>query len=675
MAITVVQEKEYTKSKNLVSEVRSLFSEAIRSRNILGDTASLQMGYIRESIDGCSEIEPSSISCDCSDNESCPNCDGTLNEVCSIDDVTNYCNSTSPFSDLANLLTVVKKYEYISLVENAYAQIGNKPFKLKATKEPTLTDEELIESAKIFYDYLNNFLESNKVKIDEIPEAFNLNTLGEVTQALADEVQKKAELRVKESLRSNEVVMERIFSRSDFMAKYMEVMKDTTDYPIGVMWIDDKALKRERKIKNGKLTFNYTIQSDAKRIDPCYFWATEDHRLNEQGRAVFKLEQYSNGDIMRWKNYNVSGSSQLNANISSFLEEYDKGYKEWETLLFKDHYNLREGWYDVVVCRGMFKASSVEELGVVIPSIYSNEYMVPCEIYFSGQHVLRVRVMECVDEKLGVYTTVFRRKGQSIFGYSLHEFIYPFAKLYQGTIDSIDTSMGKSTGSIIQIDTSVIEDTDKYLDKDPKTGEVTLNLSEDLIVEFDSSNLFNSPNFKGVPITIDQLPSDLQKLLPMVDFIFSQLELITGIPNILISSSNISSALRTNDNFNASFTSSAKTVQSLLRESENRILKPSIRYIFDCKAASGDMKDFLLEAEPEILLSDTLTREFNNDREFITSVQTLSQFSSIIPQEKLAGLINMLGRRMLKIDDDLIPGTSPLSTQSTSNEVTPISQV
>ena len=148
----------------------------------------------------------------------------------------------------------------------------------------------------------------------------------------------------------------------------------------------------------------------------------------------------------------------------------------------------------------------------------------------------------------------------------------------------------------------------------------------------------------------------------MVDFIFRQLELITGIPSILVNADNISSALRTDSNFNAAFAASAKTIQALLRESENRILKPSIKYIFECKAASGDFKQFLIDAEPEILLSDTLNRESNDDRQLVQNLQTISQFSSLIPPERISALINTVGREVLNLEEDLIPGVGPLNT-------------
>lgn len=663
---------ESTGSQDLKGEVYKLFREAISVRNLTGVTYDLRVGYIREAIETGDEHpfftttqEQCATGCDENPNVECEDPDD-LADMCSMEDLAKQYQEISPFRSVANLLTTVKKYDYISLVENAYAPIGNKPFKFKAGKEPVLSKEQIERSATVFYQFLENFLESNEVRINEIKDSFNLDTLGEVTEALADTVEEETINTIQESINSNEIVLEKIFNRTNFMNKYIEIIKDTTDFPIGVMWIDDKALKKEKYVSNdGKLKFRYTIQCEANRVDPYYFWATEDHRINEVGRAVFRLTQFTRGELEQWKEKEVTGSAKITKSLNKFLTAYEEGYKMYEAMLFTDHKELNAGMYDVVVSRGQFSVEQIKDLNIEIPKIYSQESHVPCEIYFAGNELLRVRVMECVDERMGVYTTLFRRRGDSIFGYSLHEFIYPFAKLYAGAVEAVDLSVGKSIGSIIQIDTAVIKDPEKLLKKN-EAGEVTLDLSDDIIIEFDSGTGFISPNFKGVPVTIDQLPSDLAKLLPVVQFCLDQIEVVSGIPNLLISGENVSSALRTTSNFNAAFASSAKVIKSLLRESETRILRPSIKFIFESKAASGEMKDFLIEVEPEILLSDTLTRERNDDQELLQGVQTLSQFSNIIPQDKIAGLVNTVGREVYNLDDDLIPGVGALKTSTPS---------
>ena len=80
---------------------------------------------------------------------------------------------------------------------------------------------------------------------------------------------------------------------------------------------------------------------------------------------------------------------------------------------------------------------------------------------------------------------------------------------------------------------------------------------------------------------------------------------------------------------------------------------------------AGDFGTFLSELEPEILLSDTLTREFNDDQQMVTGLQTLTEFGGgLIPQEKLAGLVNTIGREVYRLNEDLIPNAGVLSTQN-----------
>lgn len=660
----------------LVAEANLLFISASSHRNKLGVTPSLQKGFVRQSMldddSPYSELiklnKNNSPECGCAQSESCAECEDELVDVCDSEEFKKVCRETSIYSGMANLLTTVKKYEFIALMENAYAQVGNKPFKFKSTKEAETSDEEREQAASEFYAFVENFLEVNDVKINEITTAFNVSTLGEVSSTLEDEAKAQAKNRLDKSVQIEETVMEKIFLRANLMQTYREVIKDTVDYPIGVMWADDLTIKKQRIVSNGVLKFDKTVQCGVRRVDPCYFWMTDDHTMNNFGRAVFKLEQFTSGEIQNWVTKRVTGSSKIDTNVSEYLEDNKDGYRETKAALFNDHWLLHKGLYDVIVSRGHYHIDGVKQMGIDIPKEYKGENYVPCEIYFSNNTLLRVRVMTCVDETLGVYTTVFRRNGQSVFGYSLHDFVYPFAKMYEGMLESMDKNMANSTSSIIQIDRGVIDNPGAYMKKGDD-GEYEMDLSEDWIVEFDSSDAFN-PNFRGMPIQIDQLPSNLSKLLPLRDFIMREIEEISGIPSILVNSSNISSALRTDGNFKSAFSASAKVVTALLRGNEDRVLKPVIQFFFDAKATSGEMKQFLIDAEPEVLLSDTLLRENNQDQELLNGVNTLIQLGSgLIPQEKIAGLVNLVGKEVYNLDEDLIPGVSALSTVTASAPV------
>jgi hypothetical protein len=661
----------------LEGEVLSAFRDASHFRNSCGAMAQLQQGFIRKELEnqesGISDLAALNVySCDDNDkaDEECDNCEPPLVDACTIDEFCKNDESISPFTGTANLLATVKKYEYIALVENAYAAIGNKPFKFKTTRTASPSDDEKKEAAAEFFPFVEQYLEENQVRVHELPEAFDLTTIGEVVESLAKDAKARADNRMQASLEREEAVMERTFHRANFMEEYMEALRDTTDYPIGVVWADDVALKRENRVVGGVLKRRYEIQCDAERVDPCYFWATRDHKVNSLGCAFFRLKRYTSGDLRRLIDKGIVKNKTLKDNINHILETHPDGFIQHETSLFEDHANPLnpKGKYDVLVGRGYFSKSSLDQLDIEIPSDYSLETYIPCEVFTVDHKLIHARVMPIADENLGVYTTSFRRSGKSIFGYSLHNFVYPFAKLYEGMLDSIDRNMGNSTSSIIQIDRGVVDNPEKYITVG-KDGSYELDLSEDWIVEFDSSDVYN-PNFRGFPIHIDQLPSNLDKLLPIREFIIRELEFFSGIPSILVNSNNISSALRTTSNYNASFNASAKVVKALLREGERRILKPAIEFFFYTKAASGKMKDFLIEAEPEILLSDTLTREFNDDQALLEGVVTLSQLGQgRIPEDKIAALINKVGREVYNLNEDLIGGVSPLASSTQPTQV------
>lgn len=667
------QNDKYKKS-GLEGEVRLLFQDANNSRFTRGFTQALQKSCVRNLIqesDGDVEFielhqnKDEDCGCGCKEDETCELCTEELPDICSMDECARSMVDASPFDSVASLLTTVKKYEFIALAENAYAITGNRPFKLKAGKDVEITEGEQEEIATFLRDYIQTFLDNNQVKINEIGEAFDLSGLAEATELLGKEIQDETQRRIDKTLRDSEDVIEKIFDRTSFMQEYLEVIKDTTDYPIGVLWIDDDKITRVRTNKNGKLGYKRVIQCDVSRIDPSYFWTTSDWRLSKQGRAVFRLAQFSRGDIIRWRDMDTAGSSKLNSNITQYLEDNEDGYRLREAMLFEDHFLLTKGQYDVLICRGQFDKELLKDLDVDIPKMFKDDTYIPVECYYSGGVILRAKVLEYVEDDLGVYTTVFRRMGDNIWGYSLHDFTYPFAKFYQASIKSLDKAVGKSVTSFIQIDTGVMEDPEKYMKRE--NGEVVLDLSEDQLIEFDSSKAYASPNFKGIPLHLTNFPSNIGEIVPVIDIALRQLDVITGIPQMLVNSENIASALRTNSTYNAAYTASSKVVKVIFRESERRILEPSIRHIFDYMATEGHLEGELLEVEPEILLSDTLVREMNDDNMLVEGLQVMMGLGGqMIPPEKVAKLLNTVGRKVYNLDEDLIPDVGVMGTSNSS---------
>lgn len=659
--------------KDLAAELNKLLLTSISARDSCGATHDIQLAYLRENEkkdaswpNGMPEYrveQDADCGCPCKEDETCDLCDPDLTSICTADEVIEKCIDNSPYDKLSRLLSLNKANDFIALVEHAYASIGNKPFNLKSNSDIDITDDQIEKIAKDLNTLIENYITQNDVRTVDIPVAFNFENINDMIDALRKEAIDDTFKKNQVALGESEDVIERIFNRTNFMQEYIEVIKDTAEYPIGILWIDDAAVKKTKKIAGSRVKIEYKIQSSVERVSPAYCWFTPDHRLSNTGRAVFRLKRFSRGTIKRWAEMDVSGSDKLTKNINEFLNRYDEGGIIPQTLLFRNTHPLVDIDYDVIIARGRFTKEYVKSLDVKIPNIMQYDSYIPCEIYFSGNYVLRVNVMNVIDDRLGVYTTVFRRNGDSLFGYSVYDFTKPFADLYKNTVDAIDRGVGKSVGMIIQVDRGVIRDAEKYFVRD-ENGNIVLDISEDNIIEFDSTEAaFQSPNFKGFPVTITDIPSNLDKLIPMLSLVIQELERITNIPAMLTNGSNISSALRTTSNFNAAFAASNKIVQALLRESENRVLEPSIKYIFDMELLAGNFPSQLLELEPEILLSDTLTRDNNDKAEIYQHLSMLLPLAERIPAERFDAFINTFGREVLNLDEDLIPNVGVLRTQ------------
>ena len=113
-------------SDALAGEVHALFRDAITHRYAGGYISDLRRGFIRDTIDdganGYTELNPHvkpQSDCGCVDEQTCSSCEPQLQTACTIEDMTKAMGAVSPFKGVSNLLTTVKKYEFISLVENA----------------------------------------------------------------------------------------------------------------------------------------------------------------------------------------------------------------------------------------------------------------------------------------------------------------------------------------------------------------------------------------------------------------------------------------------------------------------------------------------------------------------------------------------------------------------------
>lgn len=662
-----------TASNDLGGELWSWFLRARTARYVTGGTEMLRRGMIHA--EHTSELPPLEIefpenfgnpsgSCGCKAevNESCDVCAMPVDNV-NVAETFKKCGPKSVFDDMATLLTNVKLAEFTAAVENAYAPIGNKPHQLKARHKSALPKDEIKKAAKAFYAYLKDFLETNQVRVNELPEAFDVSILQDVRKALVDAIRASTEDLSDKALSELDQIIESTFHRTNFMGEYQKAVDDTKHYPLGVVWCDGAALSKKRKLgANKKLKVEWDVQATAKRIDPRYFWATEDWTQGQEGTMCFHLKRLTAGDIKRLGNISAM-PEPIKTKINAYLEKNESGFKMHAAGLFVDESFIETDNYDVLVARGKFTRGALEELNVSIPEEMRLESHIRAEVWYSAGEVINVIVIPYPMRDLGVYTTTFRNNGDSIWGIPLYEFVWPFAVMYQATLKNIDKAVGKSVGSIISMDIGVMENIDDYIKKDPETGNYVIDFSGDTILQFDSTAAIGSPNFKGVPVHIQQMPTDLDKLLPVLRLIFEQLEIITGIPSILNDGLPGSSALRTDGLYNKAYDNASKPLKSILRRGERRILTPAIQYFFDYRASTDGLPENLVELDPYILLSDLLLTERNNDNLLWDRLERLAVWRGLIPDSKIGSLLNRLGRE-LGFNEDLVEGANPLGPQA-----------
>ena len=667
------------KSKELGNEFWSLFLRAKSSRVICGGNNQLRRSdvFSKESNEELPELEvklPEGFAtpdreCDCIAiaNESCSICETPTDDVCKADFYDNY-KKNGLFDGLSDLLTNVKLHEFSSSVSASYAATGNRPHQLKARKIPQLNGEHAKEAAKVFYEYIDDFLSENKVTIDESPDIFNTGKLRTLQDSFVQIIKEQSEKASRKSIKEYEDIISDIFHRTQFMQEYIKTINDTKWFPHGILWLSSNQWLKHRTIKNGKLSVEWDIQSSAERIDPRFFWATEDWTLNKEGTACFKLERVSRGDIKRV----IKGSKNpcLNKNIEKYLGRNESGSRIHSASLFLDEsYCDIPDRYEIMIGRGKFSRKALEEAGVPIEESYRDEDYIKADITYGDGMILRVNVIPNAISSMGVFFSVFReRNDRSIYGIPLNEFIRPFANFYESLFERLDESTEKTLGSIVSMDTAVIEDPERYMSFNESTGAFEIDLSGTTVLPFDSSSAIGSPNFKGVPIHVAQLPSDLPTLLPLISIARQELEMLTGIPSIISTGTPGSSAIRTEKLYNAAYNAASKPIKEILRNTERRMLEPAIQYFLDVKLSNGDIPKDIAALDPEILLSDELIREFNDDERMWNNIQKLFSTAGMVQADKLSEMINQWGHEV-GYEAQLIP--SSIASTGQNQQSTP----
>ena len=667
----------YNDEPNLAGTVWQLFLQANSFRETCGGAHDLRAASARQllltqgDVGETAEVElPDHMAratpycgCDSDADESCDVCEAILPTVCSVNDSMDWCKQNDPFDSLAHKLTIVKVGDYTAAAGAFYRPVGNKPAELKANPVVDIPEAEMATAAGVFYEYVQKFLDDNQVTVDEIPVAFNLSAMNDLVDNLSRTAREQLQQEIQEGLNKAEDKLETSFGRAKLMKEYLKVIYDTAHNPIGALWFDPSYLSTDYKATSSGLSKVVELQPIAKRIDPTRIWFTPDWTEDHTGRAVFTTKQMSAGDLLRIRDY---VPDKLKANISTLLEENEMGYRMYSTHLFYDSMTTDDGLYDILIGRGMFTSDDLREFGVELRD--TKDTMHQAEVWYANGTVLHAKLLPCYINSYGVFTTNFRNFGNSIWGISLYDFVNPFARMYEGAIRGVDSSVAKTSGSIISMDVGVIDEPETFLARNPKTGQYEMDLSGDTIIQFDSTDAMVSPNWKGVPIQIDQLPSDLPNLIPTINLVMQQIEVISGIPSIISTGNPDSSAVRTDGSYRTAHRSASKKIASLLDKAKDRILYEVIMSFYRTLVDDGLLKGMPVDVEPELLMDERLQNDVESSQGLGMVLQDIAPFMDRIPADTVNNIVNQYVRTAHGLDYDVIPGTNPIGNVTPAQE-------
>jgi hypothetical protein len=637
----------------LSGEVNSLFMYAINTRRQTAESMlrSSFLNSIRHVDDDHHHVrEVDEISCDCDDG-----CEEDLKQICHSHDFV--CDN-SPFRFISEYLCLTKAHDYVALAEDAYGRMGNRFFSFSDIGDAEVTDADIENVANLVKAELQRIIDSTGITIDELGTVIDPSAL---IQMVADR---------ESTIRSNyakmkEVLYNRIESQAEavlddtnFLTEYMNIVRDTTIYPIGVLWTDLESVSNESFVKNGKIVNRKVEKIKVERVPPYDVWFTPDYRRDRPGRAVFRVKRLSKDTLEKMRD-DTSTHSKIRDEITQFLIDYPDGGFPAHILLFQNYMPFVDWQYDVLCVRGKFRSENVRSY---VSEKIQSDY-VECEIWYSGSAIIKVSILKLTDKYRGVYTTSFRyRDNDSMWGIGLWDFALPFAKTYESVWKEMNESVGRSLGAIVQIDRALVENLEDLQEKDPTTGKMVLNLTNK-IVEIDTSKTVFNPNSKGVGVIVDVLPSNLEKLGPLLSMALDALEQVTKVPRMLTDGGDISSALRTTSNFNAAFAASNKVIQSLLRTGEKQVIEPFLKLMFQAMLLKmPDLSKELGDNVPEIILSDTMARTQGDNQLAAQALQFFSAVRDRIPEDNFNALINAAANRTYGIKENLVP-TSAVITQ------------
>ena len=590
--------------------------------------------------------------------------------VCLLDLLAS-CKDENKLDRIAELLATVKIGDYLAVINRVFAPVGSRPMAIKSTTfnpEIYADEHEMTRAAQALYDYIDNIIKQHQVTIEEIPEAFDFNSIIDMVEKLTDVANQKLMDRIQRANALAEDRMALLFTRINLMKTYQHVLADIAYAPIGIIWCDHNILQPVINITKGKVTRRQEQLAGVNRIDPCYFWNTPDHTTDRKGRAVFTVRRLDFNTLESLMD-KATLSIQRKAIKAILYDENNKPRQSYTNQTFQlvtDNDLENSYLFDVLVCRGSFQA---KQLAVLFPNEKFTQTFVDAELWYLNGTIIFADLLPDYYDKYGVFTTNFRplKDTSSLWGYSLFEFIDPIVSLYQDALKQLDIAIGKSNSSITMVDISVIDQPEKYFKTkvvDGKT-ETYFDLSGDSVFLFSSNNALSN-TFTGIPIKTDQLPHNMNVLFPAINFFMNLLDTFTGLPSIMTTGNPDSSAVRTDQSYATAYRNASSQLAAILGRGKESILLPMLRFFYYLCIDNNDIfKNYPINDYPEIMLDEQLAFQLQyNQNQTKGLLQDLGPFANQLSPDIITSIINQMGKQVYGLKTDLIPGINPLSTSA-----------
>jgi hypothetical protein len=267
--------------------------------------------------------------------------------------------------------------------------------------------------------------------------------------------------------------------------------------------------------------------------------------------------------------------------------------KDWETApsatnLNSSNMNRYVTWMRV----GMLTAEALEALGEKVPKDdrSDNKRVMTesqWEIWFCGQHILKISKRKFQPKKMPISFIPFRRDPTSAFGIGAGESALEVVEMLVNITRSIDDALTDTSGYQVMLDAGAVENKD-----------LTVRGRKTWIYRNKANGRKEGPS--GRPVEFFAVPSNLPHLLECFSLFESMLPICTGIPEMM-TGLDMGSGVRTDNMANDVWASLEEFLKDVVGNVDRYWWKPHLRDTYQwIQTYYQDRKDLQVDATMEV---------------------------------------------------------------------------